>query len=67
MTNEQNIQPGDRAVFGSLGCGLSIFPIAAVDGEIITLENGERHHISVPREYRGPVTLNIPAAEGGAS
>lgn len=65
MTNAQNIQPGDRAVFGSLGCGLSIFTIAAVNGEIITLENGERHHVSVPREYRQPVTLNIPAAKGG--
>ena len=59
MIKAQDIKPGFRAVFGSLGAGLSIFAIIKVRGDIITLENGESHHISKPLEFRAPVSFNV--------
>lgn len=57
--NAQNIKPGFNAIFGSLGAGKSIHTIKSVSGDLITLENGEVHNVSVPVEYREPVKLSF--------
>lgn len=57
MIKTQDIKPGFRAVFGSLGAGLSIFTIAKIRGDIITLDNGESHHVSKPLEFRAPFSF----------
>ena len=63
MIRIKDIKPGCFAVFGSLGCGSSIHEVASVDGDFITLTNGEVHFKETPHEYRAPFRVMAEATQ----